>query len=134
MRRISGTHSFQNLDVENFACNVRRCSGWEEDACDSEHAVTTMLARYNKHQEILEAIGTHRLMDNPVLLVFGLEEVIVKEGRQGEFESGVVRSRARMVLSRGYSWFDLNLDQVLYESRVDRDDGDIIVSQWKCME
>lgn len=94
MRRISGTHSFQNLDVGNFACNVRRCSGWEEDACDSEHLGTNMLARYNKHQESLEAIGTHRLMDNPVLLVFGFEEVIVKEGRQGESgsgSSGVVR-------------------------------------------
>lgn len=103
MRRISGTHSFRNLDVENFACNVRRCSGWEGDACDSEHKVTTMLARSNKHQEILEAIGMHRLMDNPVLLVFGFEEVIVKEGRQGEFGVGVVRSRVRMGLSRVYS-------------------------------
>lgn len=62
-----------------------------------------MLARYNKQQESLEAIGTYRLMDNPVLLVFGLEEVIVKEGRQGEFEIGVVRSRVRMGLSRVYS-------------------------------
>jgi hypothetical protein len=39
-------------------------------------------------------------MDNPVLLVFGFEEVIVKEGRQGEFGIGVVRSRSRMGLSR----------------------------------
>lgn len=66
-------------------------------------------------------------MDNPVLLVFGLEDVIVKEGRQGEFEIGVVRSRARMILSRRYSWLDLNLDQVLYGSRVDWDDAECIV-------
>lgn len=103
MRRVSGTHSFRNLDVENFACNVRRCSGWEEDACNSEHQTEAMSATFRKHRVCLEAVGTHRLMDNPVLLVFGFEEVIVKEGRQGEFGIGVVRSRARMGLSRVYS-------------------------------
>lgn len=103
MRRISGTHSFQNLDVENFACNVRRCSGWEEDACDSEYQTEAMSVTSRKSRVSLEAIGTHRLMDNPVLLVFGLEDVIVKKGRQGEFGSGVVRSRAEMVLSKVYS-------------------------------
>lgn len=96
-------------------------------ACDSEHEPEAMSATSREHRVSL--MGTHRLMDNPVLLVIGFEEVIVGEGRQGEFESRVVRSRARMGLSRGYSWLDLNWDQVLFESRVDWDDAGI-VSQW----
>lgn len=70
-------------------------------ACNSEHKPEAMLAPSSEHQVSL--MGTHRLMDNPVLLVFGFEEVIVKEGRQGEFGIGVVKSRARLILSRVYS-------------------------------